>query len=116
MGSIRYERRRTSPELARWATLMAEDNSRELTFIRGKLARALAEEVTPRQREVLTLYYQGELNLDQIGRRLGVNRSTVSRTLRRGEDRLRRCLRYGSPALLDAGPAQRRRSRQRAKE
>ena len=115
MGSTRYDRRRTSPELARWAALMAEDNSRELTFIRGRLAKALAEEVTPRQRQVLDLYYRGELNLDQIGARLGVTRSTVSRTLRRGEDRLRRCLRYGSPALLDAAPRGNR-SHRRAKE
>ena len=115
MRSIRYERRRVSPEMARWGALMAEDNSGELTFIRSKLAKALAEEVTPRQREVLALYYQGQLTLDQIGRRLGISTSTVSRTLRRGEKRLRRCLRYGSPALLDAAPPESQR-RQCAKK
>ena len=70
--------------------------------------RALAEEVTPRQRQVLALYYQGGLSLDEIGQRLDIHRSTVSRTLKRGEDRLRRCLRYGSPALLESDGPRRR--------
>ena len=104
MGSTRYRRRGTPPELARWAALTAEDNSMELAVLRGRLAQALTEEVTPRQREVLAMYYREELNLEQIGRRLGVNRSSVCRTLRRGENRLRRCLRFGSPVLLNAEP------------
>ena len=110
MAAMRSERRRPSPDLARWAALTAEDNSQDLLALRQKLARALREEVTPRQRQVLGLYYHAGLNETQIGARLGVCRSTVSRTLRRGEDRLRRCLRYSSPALLEAarGPRTRR--------
>lgn len=111
MSGTPYNRRRSSPELARWAALLAEDNSRELRTLRAGLARALGEEVTPRQRQVLALYYQGGLTLDEIGQRLNIHRSTVSRTLKRGEDRLRRCLRYGAPALLEAAPARRDRNR-----
>ncbi len=40
------------------------------------------------------------LTMEEIGTQLGVDRSTVSRTLKRGEARLRRCLRYGAAALL----------------
>ena len=36
----------------------------------------------------------------EIGAQLGVDRTTVSRTLKRGEQRLLRCLRYGGAALL----------------
>ena len=62
------------------------------------MASALAEELTPRQQQVVHMYY-----VDQdIADTLGVNVSTVSRTLGRGRDRLRRCLRYGGRALLDA--------------
>lgn len=111
MRSTRYRRRGVSPEMRRWAALLGADNSRELTRLRGKLARALAEEVTPRQRQVLDLYYQEEMNLEEIGLELGVGKSVVSRTLRRGEDKLRRCLRYGSPVLLDVEPAVRGRRR-----
>ncbi len=34
------------------------------------------------------------MNIPQIADELGVNRSTVSRTLSRARDRLYRCLRY----------------------
>ena len=46
------------------------------------------------------------MNMRQIGERMGVNKSTVSRTIKRGEARLRRCLRYGADRLLEeeAGP------------
>ena len=110
MRITRYERRRSTPELARWALLLAEDNSEEMGCLREKLVRAMREEITPRQRQVLAMYYQESLNLEQIGLRLGVGKSSVSRTLRRGEDRLRRCLRYGSPVLLNWDPDLRCRS------
>ncbi len=38
--------------------------------------------------------------MSQIGARLGVDKSTVSRTIKRGEKRLRRCLRYGARRFL----------------
>ena len=113
MENTRYNRRRATPDMVRWASLMAEDNGEDLAVLRRRLAGALREELTPRQREVLALYYQGTMNLAQIGAALGIRPSTVSRTLRRGEDRLRRCLRYGSPALLGAPPLPRQRDRRR---
>ncbi|NCE65170.1 sigma-70 family RNA polymerase sigma factor [Pseudoflavonifractor sp. 524-17] len=70
--------------------------------LRHSLIRALREDVTPRQREVLLLYYGQQLTMEEIGRRLGVDKSTVCRTVHRGERRLQRCLRYGAAALLDA--------------
>lgn len=113
MGGTRYNRRRVSPELARWAALLAEDNSRQLQALSASLAQALREEVTPRQRQILALYYGGDQTLDEIGARLGVSRSTVSRTLKRGEDRLKRCLRYSAPALLEAAGSAHRGKRNR---
>ena len=113
MGSTRYKRRRATPDMVRWASLMAEDNREDLAVLRRQLAGALREELTPRQREVVALYYQGTMNMAQIGAALGIRSSTVSRTLRRGEERLRRCLRYGSPALLSAAPLPRGRDRRR---
>ena len=113
VGNTQYKRSGATPDMVRWANLMAEDNGEELTVLRRRLAGALREELTPRQREVLTLYYQGTMNMAQIGAALGVRPCTVSRTLRRGEERLRRCLRYGSPALLSAPALSRQRSRRR---
>ena len=66
------------------------------------MASALAEELTPRQQQVVHMYYVDQMLMRDIADTLGVNVSTVSRTLERGRDRLRRCLRYGGRALLDA--------------
>ena len=68
--------------------------------MKKNLIRALKSDVTPRQREMLELYYGKGLNMRQIGELLGVDKSTVSRTVKRGEHRLRRCLRYSSETLL----------------
>ena len=114
VGNTRYNRRRATPDLIRWASLLGEDNGEEMAVLRRRLAGALREELTPRQREVLALYYQRTMNLAQIGAVLGVRPSTVSRTLRRGEERLRRCLRCGPPALLSAPPRPRQRERRRS--
>ena len=49
---------------------------------------------------MLALYYGEGMTMRQIGDRLGIDRSTVSRTIKRGEERLQRCLRYGAEAYL----------------
>ena len=87
-------------DLAVYLRAMSADNSLEHQQLKRSLLRALQEDVTERQREMLALYYAQGLTMPEIGRRLGVNKSTVSRTIRRGEARLRRCLRYGAARLL----------------
>ena len=77
-----------------WLRDHAEDNSDQLERLRGNLRRAREEVLTPRQREILALYYDRGLKMPQIARKLGVNRSTVSRTVKRAKERLYRCLRY----------------------
>lgn len=59
-----------------------------------RLQRVIYGELTPLQRETLIAYYFQERSIPQIAEERGVNKSTVSRTLKRAEDRLRRCLRY----------------------
>lgn len=66
------------------------------------IASALAEELTPRQAQVVHMYYIDQMLMRDIAETLGVNVSTVSRTIARGRSRLRRCLRYGGRALLEA--------------
>ena len=87
-------------DMAVYARAMASDNSAQMSRVKRNLLRALREDVTPRQREMLLLYYGEQLNMRQIGTRLGVDKSTVSRTIKRGEKRLQRCLRYGAEAYL----------------
>ena len=77
-----------------WMREHAEDNSDQLERLRRNLRRAREQELTPRQREILALYYDRGLKMPQIARKLGINRSTVSRTVTRAKERLYRCLRY----------------------
>ena len=77
-----------------WLRDHAEDNSEQLERLRRGLRRAREQELTPRQREMVFLYYDRGLKMSQIAQKLGVNRSTVSRTVKRAKQRLYRCLRY----------------------
>ena len=94
----RLLRRRISSEwigdMTVWLRDHAEDNSEQLERLRRGLRRAREQELTPRQREMVFLYYDRGLKMSQIAQKLGVNRSTVSRTVKRAKQRLYRCLRY----------------------
>jgi RNA polymerase sigma factor (sigma-70 family) len=59
-----------------------------------RIQRVIAEELTPLQRETLVAYYFQEMTIPQIARDRGVYKSTVSRTLHRAENKLRRYLKY----------------------
>lgn len=77
-----------------WLRENGEDNSLQIERLRRNLRRAREKELTPRQRRMLELHYDQKLSVTEIARQLGVNASTVSRTLRRARDRLRRYLQY----------------------
>ena len=101
-SSVRYRRGgQYAADLAEYARLMAEDNHEEVSRLKRNLDRALREELTQVERTSLELYYARRLTMTEIGRRLGVTPSTVSRNLKRGEAKLRRCLRYGAARLLE---------------
>lgn len=59
-----------------------------------RVERVIRDELTPSQREVLLAVYYGGKTQAQVAKERGVSRSTVCRTLRRAETRLRRFLRY----------------------
>ena len=102
MSGTRYRQGPSyAADMAVYARAMSEDNSAQHSRLKRNLVRALREDVTPRQRRCLLMYYSQGLNMRQIGQELGVDKSTVSRTIKRGEARLRRCLRYGAAAFLN---------------
>ena len=92
--------RKTSPEMALYARQLAATNSGEHSRLKRNLLKAIREELAPRQREVLTLYYAGGRSAHEIADLLEVCPSTVFRTLKRAEKRLFRCLRYGAQSYL----------------
>ncbi len=82
-------------EWALWLQEQQGDNSEILERLRKNLRRARADELTPRQAELLRLHFDEGKSIRQIARELDVAPSTVSRTVNRAKERLRRCLRYG---------------------
>lgn len=63
-------------------------------LLQKRLSRVIEEELTPLQRETLIAFYFQEQTLTQIAADRGVNKSTVCRTLKRAEAKLRRYLKY----------------------
>ena len=59
-------------------------NSEKPRLMLKILRKVISEELTERQRQMITLYYFDKANIPQIAEMLGVNRSTVSRTISRG--------------------------------
>lgn len=86
--------------MANYTKELSSDNASLQGRLKRNVVRAMQEEVTPRQRQCMTLYYAQGLNMTEIGAQLGLDKSTVSRNIKRGEERLRRCLRYGAELFL----------------
>ena len=80
--------------LQAWLREQAGDNGSRRHRLLRNLPRAVAAELTPRQREILALYIDRGMTMSQIAQQLRINKSTVSRSLRRTFQRLRRCLEY----------------------
>ena len=77
-----------------WMRENAEDNALQLERMKRNLRIAREKELTPRQRCMLELYYDRQMSVTEIAEELCVNVSTVSRTLQRARNRLRRYLQY----------------------
>ena len=101
MPNTRYRKGKLyAADMAMYSRQMAADNSKEISRLKRNLIRALREDVTAKQRQALLLYYAEGKNMREIGECLGADKSTISRTIKRGERRLQRCLRYGAEAYL----------------
>lgn len=97
MRDTRYNSRSSEwiGDLTVWKRQNDPDNTERLERMRRNLRQAREQELTPRQRQIVALYYDRGLTIPEIAGELGVNRSTVSRTLQRAKARLRRFLQYG---------------------
>lgn len=58
------------------------------------LMRILAEELSDSQRQTFLAYHVERKTVEQIAEEQGVNKSTVSRTLKRAEDNVYRITKY----------------------
>lgn len=90
MASLAYSRWERAQ-----AESMAEYIYRRRTVDLSVLADAVIQnELTDKEREVITLHFFDRLSLSQIAEKLSINRATVSRTLERAQERIRQYLQY----------------------
>ena len=80
--------------LERWLRETAGDNSQRRERLKRNLRRAMKRELTPRQQEIMALYFFENRPMTEIAAMLGINKSRVSPCLRRGQGRVRHFLEY----------------------
>ncbi|MDE7120537.1 MAG: sigma-70 family RNA polymerase sigma factor, partial [Oscillospiraceae bacterium] len=61
---------------------------KQMETAKKALRDVIARDLTPRQREMIGYYYYQNLNHRQIGEILGIDSSTVCRTLQRARNRI----------------------------
>lgn len=70
-------------------------NVKQVSYLKSQLKKAMQSELTERQRAILWDFYFEGKTVTEISETLGVNKSTVSRHLKRSKEKLRQVLSYG---------------------
>lgn len=71
-----------------------QTNEDKLKLAKKALKKVVEEQLTTRQKQVIVLYYYEQVNMPTIAKMLGVNPSTVSRTLNRARQNIMKYLQY----------------------
>ena len=61
----------------------SEENGIDRKLIKKALMYVINEELSPKQRQYVVMYYIENLNMEEIAKRCNVSKSTVSRTVSR---------------------------------
>lgn len=96
-----FEYRQDTYVFRQWIAL-ANGESNELSEAKRNMGKAIRHCLTKKQFDYIKEYYLDGLKMQQIAERRGVDRSTVSRTLKRARHRLKMVLMYSGPLLLKA--------------
>lgn len=78
--------------LSKWEE--GADNRKDLQQLKRSLIQIIQNELTPRQREIIDLYYYHNLNTTEISNLLHIHKSTVSRTKKLAIKTIKRFLQY----------------------
>ena len=81
-------------DLRHWRTGDGDSNTERIARLLEHLPRAMEEELTARQRQIVEMHFYEDLTVTQIAQQLKVHPSTVTRTLQRSAEKLQRVLRY----------------------
>lgn len=69
-------------------------NQADVKRMKQILMQALSEELTPRQRQCITLYFFDNMNMPEIASLLSLSRSTVSRHIKAAKRKLQNVAKY----------------------
>lgn len=69
-------------------------NSDHMQIACRALGDIIEKELTPKQREMVLFYFYEEKTMQEIAEILGINKSTVSRTLKRAKERIRKYMQF----------------------
>ena len=72
----------------------SETNGEKLKLVKKALKKVVEEQLSARQKQMIVLYYYKEIDMPEIAEMLGINVSTVSRTLNRARQNLMKYLKY----------------------
>ena len=81
-------------DLAEWIRQNEEDNAADVRRVKRNLRMAMKEELTDRQQRIVYMRFVENKTVSAIARELGVDKSTISRTLTRAIARIRKVLKY----------------------
>lgn len=70
------------------------DNSADFKKLKQNLIKIIQNELTPRQRQIINLYYFHNLTTSEIAKLLNINKSTVSKTKKLAIQKIKRFLKY----------------------
>jgi len=68
--------------------------TRQRTRLKKALVGVIKEELTPRQKEIIMLYYYHQINTVEIAKQLCISPQSVSATMARARKRMFRILKY----------------------
>ena len=85
-----------------WRNSDAGDNLQELRRVRKVIPVLVEECLTDTQRKYVMHHFMDRMSVSDIADMYGVARSTVSRTIHRGMNKLYRYLRVASPMFMNA--------------
>jgi RNA polymerase sigma-70 factor (ECF subfamily) len=71
-----------------------ETNVQFLHRLRKLIPKVIKDDLTPKQKEILILYYYEKLNIPQIASLKSLNKSTISRHIKGGKRKIKQLLKY----------------------
>ena len=103
MGATDFQLQHAAFDL--WLLGEGTDNLADLDALKRALPIVLEECVSETQRTYILDFFVEGLTLEEIGKKYGVNRSTVSRGIHRGLNKAYGYLRFVSPLFINAPKA-----------